>query len=264
MLNSRGGVECDLTVARLDEDLFYLVTGTGFRTHDQAWIRDHLPDPAAAELTDVTEDWGALSLMGPNARAVLEQATDADVSNAAFPFGHVRQIDVAGHRIRALRVTYVGELGWELHTPIEGLGEVFDALMAAGAGHGLRPVGYRAIESLRLEKGYLAWSADITPNDSPFEAGLGWAVKLKTEVDFIGRAAAEKTAAAPLKKRIACFTLDDPEVVLLGRETILRNGGVRWLFEQRRFRLHGRQAHRLRLCAQRGRRRRRLSYGWRV
>jgi sarcosine dehydrogenase len=224
MLNSRGGIECDLTVARLSDELFYIVTGTGFRTHDAAWIRSHIPQDCKAHLTDVTEEWGTLSLMGPKAREILSAVTDTDVSNSAFPFGHVREIAIAGHRVRALRVTYVGELGWELHMPIAGAGEVFDALMVAGEPLGLRPAGYRAIESLRLEKGYRAWGADITPNDSPFEAGLGWAVKLKRNIDFMGRAAAERTASQPLGKRMAGFTVDDPGMTLLGRETILRDG----------------------------------------
>ena len=224
MLNSRGGIECDLTVAQLTEDRFYIVTGTGFRIHDASWIRDHMPEGCDAVLTDVTEEWGTLSLMGPRAREVLSALTQHDVSNQAFPFGHVREIDLAGHKVRALRVTYVGELGWELHVPIAATGEVFDALMAAGAPFGVRPVGYRALESLRLEKGYRAWSSDITPNDTPFEAGLGWAVKLKSDADFMGRAACERVANQRLAKKLACFTVDDPQVVLLGRETILRDG----------------------------------------
>ncbi|MET4807862.1 FAD-dependent oxidoreductase [Limibacillus sp. MBR-115] len=224
LLNSRGGIECDLTVARLADDHFYIVTGTGFRTHDGTWIRDHLPDGGEATLTDVTEDFGTLSLMGPKARDVLQAVTTADCTNEAFPFGHVQEVEIAGHPVRALRITYVGELGWELHTPLSATGDIFDALMTAGAAHGIRPCGYRAIESLRLEKGYRAWGSDITPNDSPFEAGLGWAVKLKRDLNFIGRAAAERTANSPLKKKLACFTVEDSGVVLLGRETILRNG----------------------------------------
>ncbi|NGQ92737.1 FAD-dependent oxidoreductase [Rhodobacter sp. HX-7-19] len=222
LLNSRGGIEADLTVARLSDDRFYIVTGTGFRTHDMAWIADHLP-ATGCTLTDVTEDWGTLSLMGPLARDVLAKVTDADMSNAAFPFGHAREITIAGATIRALRVTYVGELGWELHTPLAHTGAVFDALMAAG-GSDIRPIGYRALESLRLEKGYRAWSSDITPNDTPFEAGLGWAVKLKANTPFLGRTALEAAQARPLTKRFAGFTLSDPEAVLVGRETILRDG----------------------------------------
>ena len=172
----------------------------------------------------MTEDFGTLSLMGPFARNVLAAVTNADVSNAAFPFGHVREIAIAGHTVRALRITYVGELGWELHVPIAATGEVFDALMKAGAPHGIRPVGYRALELLRLEKGYRAWGSDITPNDTPVEAGLGWAVKLRKNTDFLGRRALEKAAGETLKKRFAGFTVDDPDIVLLGRETILRNG----------------------------------------
>ena len=224
LLNTRSGIEADLTVARLSDERFYIVTGTGFRTHDLAWIRDHIPDGARVSISDVTERWGTLSLMGPRARDVLAAATPADVSNAGFPFGHVREIEIAGVNLRALRITYVGELGWELHVPLADTGKVYDALMAAGAPHGIRPVGYRALESLRLEKGYRAWSSDITPNDTPFEAGLGWAVKIRSNTQFIGRAALEAAANKPLTKRLAGFTIADPKAVLVGRETILRNG----------------------------------------
>ncbi|MEI7599817.1 MAG: FAD-dependent oxidoreductase [Aestuariivirga sp.] len=224
MLNSRGGIECDLTVAQLADDHFYIVTGTGFRTHDFAWIREHIRPGLDATLSDVTEQWGTLSLMGPASRSILARLTDADVSNAGFPFGAVREITIAGAKVRALRVTYVGELGWELHVPIAAIGTVFDALMEAGHGEGIVPAGYRAIESLRLEKGYRAWGADITPNDSPFHAGLGWAVKLKSNEDFIGRAASEAIASRPLVKMLAGFTTEREDVVLAGRETILRNG----------------------------------------
>jgi 4-methylaminobutanoate oxidase (formaldehyde-forming) len=221
LLNSRGGIEADLTVARLADDLFYIVTGTGFRTHDFGWIADHLP-AAGVSFRDVTEEWGTLSLMGPRARDVLSRVTAGDVTGAAFPFGHAREIAIAGAAVRALRVTYVGELGWELHIPIARIGIVFDALMDADPG--LRPVGYRALESLRLEKGYRAWSSDITPNDTPFEAGLGWAVKMKGNTPFLGRAALESVAHRPLSRRLMCFAVDDPAAVLVGRETILRDG----------------------------------------
>ncbi|MGL4236159.1 GcvT family protein [Tabrizicola sp.] len=221
LLNSRGGIEADLTVARMAEDLFYIVTGTGFRTHDFGWIADHLPLEGTT-LKDVTEDWGTLSLMGPKARDILAKVTTADVSNAALPFGSAREIPIAGASVRALRVTYVGELGWELHIPIRDIGAVYDALMATDP-H-LKTVGYRALESLRLEKGYRAWSSDITPNDTPFEAGLGWAVKLKSNTPFLGREALEARQGQPLGKRFVGFTVDAPDVVLVGRETILRDG----------------------------------------
>ena len=224
MLNSRGGIECDLTTARVRDDKYYIVTGTGFRTHNFAWIAQNIPQGMDAQLTDITEEFGTLSVFGPRARDLISELTDDDVSHAGFPFARARTIRVAGHDVLALRVTYVGELGWELHMPISVTGEVFDALFAAGEKYDIRPCGYRAIESLRLEKGYRAWGSDITPNDSPSEAGLGWAVKLRSNMDFLGRKASEQKAAKPLPKRLVCFTARDPETVLLGRETILRNG----------------------------------------
>jgi sarcosine dehydrogenase len=224
MLNSRGGIECDLTVSRLAEDHFYIVTGTGFRTHDFAWINDHLGVNHDARLTDVTEEFGTLALMGPHARAILQGTTTSDVSNSSFKFADIKTISIAGHDLRALRVTYVGELGWELHIPVAVMPEVFKVLMQAGAPHGLKLAGYRAIDSLRLEKAYRAWSSDITPNDTPFHAGLGWAVKLNRPIPFLGREALEKGLAFPLTKLLTTFTTERCDVVLLGRETILRDG----------------------------------------
>ncbi len=158
---------------------YYIVTGTGFATHDFAWIRRNIPpDCADATLVDVTSAYCVLALMGPRARDVLTQVTHADLSNAAFPFGAWREIDVAGALVRALRVTYVGELGWELHIPVESALVVYERLMEAGKQHGIVNAGYRAIESLRLEKGYRAWGSDIGPDHTPLEAGLAWAVKL--------------------------------------------------------------------------------------
>jgi glycine cleavage system aminomethyltransferase T/glycine/D-amino acid oxidase-like deaminating enzyme len=224
LLNRRGGIEADITVARLAEDRYYIVTGTGFRTHDFGWIRDHLPKGADVALSDVTEAYATLSLMGPRSRAVLACLTDADLSNQAFPFGHAATIAVAAIPARVLRVTYVGELGYELHVPTDAAAELFDAVMAAGSAHGLKLAGYRAIESLRLEKFYRAWGSDITANDTPFEAGLGSFVKLGRGLPFIGREALEEAAGKPLRKRLCGFTTEDCDVVLSGRETILRDG----------------------------------------
>jgi 4-methylaminobutanoate oxidase (formaldehyde-forming) len=230
MLNRKGGIECDLTVARQAADRFYIVTGTGFATHDFSWIARNVPDGLDATLVDVTSANSVLALMGPRARDVLSAVTDADVSNAGFPFGTAREIMVAGIPVWALRVTYVGELGWELHLPVDGAIAVHRALMEAGAPHGIRNAGYRAIESLRLEKGYRAWGADIGPDHTPLEAGLGWAVKLRKDIPFLGREAIETQKAGALKKRLAAFTVDDPAIVLLGRETIYREGArVGWL-----------------------------------
>jgi sarcosine dehydrogenase len=229
MLNSRGGIECDLTVARVAEDEYYIVTGTGFATHDFNWISRSIPTGLDARLTDVTSAYGVLAVMGPKAREVLSPLTGADLSNAAFPFGHAKRITLAGAPTLALRVTYVGELGWELHIPVEFMATVYDALMAEGATHGIANAGYRAIESLRLEKGYRAWASEIGPDHSPLVAGLGWAVKLKSNTPFQGREAIAAQAAKPLPRLLAGFTTD-PSVVLLGRETIYRNGErVGWL-----------------------------------
>ena len=231
LLNGYGGIECDLTVARVAVDQYYIVTGTGFATHDFDWISRQIPPQAGdARLIDVTSASAVLALMGPQARQVLERLTGDVLSNAAFPFGQARSLQVAGAAVLALRVTYVGELGWELHVPVEFASTVYGALMQAGAEFGIVNAGYRAIETLRLEKGYRAWGADIGPDHTPFEAGLGWAVKLKSDTPFLGRDALLAQRGLPLKKWLCAFTVDDPEVLLLGRETIYRNGErVGWL-----------------------------------
>ena len=229
MLNDHGGIECDLTCVRVAEDEYYIVTGTGFATHDFHWISSNIPEGMNAQLVDVTSGHSVLSLMGPKARDILQAVTRNNVSNAAFPFGTAQVIGIAGCPVRALRLTYVGELGWELHLPTEYAATVYQTLTAAGAAHGLRDAGYRAIESLRLEKGYRAWGSDIGPDHTPDEAGLGWAVKLKKNNDFKGRAAAEKQRREGVRKILAGFTAA-PDVVLSGRETIYRNGErVGWL-----------------------------------
>jgi len=230
LLNERGGIECDLTVARVAADAYYIVTGTGFATHDFDWISRQIPPGLDARLIDVTPANAVLALMGPQARRVLEKLTGDRLDNAGFPFGQARRLEVAGAPLLALRVTYVGELGWELHVPVEFAVTVYTALMRAGAGFGICNAGYRAIESLRLEKGYRAWGADIGADYTPFEAGLGWAVKLKAGVPFLGREALIERNKQPLRKRLCAFTAGDPEVQLLGRETLYRNGErVGWL-----------------------------------
>ena len=224
LLNDHGGIECDLTVGRIAEDEFYIVTGTGFRTHDFSWISSNLPAGLDVEITDITQGWTTLALMGPNSRNVLTQITDTDMSNESFPFATLQSIVIGGHDVRALRVTFVGELGWELHMPRSAGADVYRLIMQAGEQFNIRNAGYRAIESLRLEKGYRVWSSDLTPDHTPREAGLGWAVKLKTDIPFKGRRATEKLNQQPLVKRLVCFTVDDPDVILMGRETIYRNG----------------------------------------
>lgn len=230
MLNRHGGIECDLTVCRLSQDRFYIVTGTGFATHDFDWIERNIPEGLDAQLVDITSAHAVLTLMGPEARKVLSTLTYSDLTNEAFPFGSMQKIGVAGAPVWALRVTYVGELGWELHMPVEYAVNVYEALMEAGEAFAIANAGYRTIETTRLEKGYRAWGSDIGPDYTPLEAGMGWAVKLKTDIPFLGRDALEAQKAQPLTKRMAAFTIDDPDIVLLGRETIYRDGvRVGWL-----------------------------------
>ena len=229
MLNDKAGIECDLTVARIRQDEFYIVTGTGFATHDFDWISHNIPAGMNAQLIDITSSNSVLALMGPRARDILSKVTGHSVSNDGFPFGTVKVIGIAGAPVTALRVTYVGELGWELHVPIEYATAVYEALHEAGKPFGLVNAGYRAIETLRLEKGYRAWAADIGPDHTPDEAGLGWAVKMKKNIDFKGRAAVEAQRRQGVKKKMATFVAA-PDVILLGRETIYRNGErVGWL-----------------------------------
>ena len=220
LLNPRGGVECDLTVTRLGEDRFRLVTGTAFGNHDGAWIRQHLEDDSVV-VEDVTSKYACFALWGPRARDILQPLTESDVSHEAFGYMSAQEINVGAVPCLAVRVTFVGELGWELYCPSEYALGLWDSLMAAGQPHGLVPGGYRAIESLRLEKGYRVWGSDVTTTDSPFEAGLGFAVKMK-KGDFIGRDALEKNGEP--SRRLACLVLDEPGSVVLGSEPVRVDG----------------------------------------
>ncbi|GAA6150220.1 FAD-dependent oxidoreductase [Pseudooceanicola nitratireducens] len=224
MLNDRGGIETDLTCVRVKQDEYYIVTGTGYATHDFDWIAKNIPEGMNAQIVDVTSGYSVLSLMGPKARAVLEKVTRDDVSNEAFKFGTAKTIGIAGCPVNALRVTYVGELGWELHLPVEYATSVYAALKDAGAEFGIIDAGYRSIESLRLEKGYRAWSGEISPDYTPMEAGLGWACKLRKDIPFKGREAVQAQKDNGVTKMLATFTTDDPDTIICSRSTIYRNG----------------------------------------
>jgi 4-methylaminobutanoate oxidase (formaldehyde-forming) len=217
LLNTRGGVECDFTVTRLAEDRFRIVTGTAFGQHDAAWIRQHAPGDGSVEVTDVTSQLACFGLWGPRARDILQPVVDADLGNDAFPYMRARPLAVGLVPCLALRVTYVGELGWELYCPAELGLRLWDTLWEAGAAHGLVAGGYKAIDSLRLEKGYRVWGADVTPEETPFEAGLGFAVKLD-KGDFLGREAL--IAAGAPERVLRCLALDDPRAVALGSEPV--------------------------------------------
>ena len=221
MLNERGGIECDFTVTRLAEERFRIVTGTAFGQHDLAWIRQHAPADGSVRIADVTSDLACFGLWGPRAREILQPLTTADLSNESFPYMSARELSLGSVPCLALRVTYVGELGWELYCSTELGLELWDTLWAAGKAHGLVAGGYKAIESLRLEKGYRVWGADITPEDTPFEACLGFAVKLD-KGDFLGREAL--ASAGEPERMLRCLTLHDPRAVALGSEPVRIDG----------------------------------------
>jgi len=220
MLNSRGGIECDFTVTRFSEELFWIVTGTAFGNHDREWIRRHLPGDGSAEVRDVTPAWACFGIWGPRSRDLLAPLTTQSLSNEAFPYMTAREITVADVPARALRVTYVGELGYELYCPVEYGAGLWAALWEAGQPHDLVAGGYRAIDSLRVEKGYRVWGADITPDDTPYEAGVGFAVR--GEKEFLGREALDEHP----QRRLACIVLEDPRSVALGNEPVRVGGEV--------------------------------------
>jgi glycine cleavage system T protein len=221
MLNSRGGIECDFTVTRLDEDRFRIVTGTAFGQHDVSWIRRHLHGwEASVEVRDVTSALACVGVWGPRARDVLAAVCSDDLSNEGFPYMRAHDITVGDVPCTALRVTYVGELGWELYPPVEFGARLWDTLTEAGGPYGVVPAGYRAIDSLRLEKGYRVWGADITPEENPYQAGLGFAVKLDKGVPFIGRDALKEVRERGPGKLLSCLVLDDLGSVALGNEPV--------------------------------------------
>jgi 4-methylaminobutanoate oxidase (formaldehyde-forming) len=223
MLNKRGGIECDLTVTRLADDAYLVVTIAAAATHDADWIRRGLAG-ARATLTDVTSAFTVLGVMGPRSRELLSRLTNGDLSNAAFPFGTAREIELGYATARATRITYVGELGWELYVPTEFAPGVYEDVVAAGQDLGLRHAGYHAMDSLRLEKGYRSWGHDIGSDDTPLEAGLAFAVAF--EADFVGRDALLRQRDRPLPRRLVSFTLNDSEPLLLGDEPIWRDGAL--------------------------------------
>ncbi|MBM4439996.1 MAG: FAD-dependent oxidoreductase [Candidatus Rokubacteria bacterium] len=224
MLNRHGGIEADLTVTRLADDAFLVVTSASVATHDADWIRRHLGD-ARAVLTDVTSGTAVLGVMGPRSRALLARLTDADLGNGAFPFLTSREIWIGTAPVRASRVTYVGELGWELYVPVEHAPAVYDAIVAAGADLGVRHAGYHAMDSLRMEKAYRSWGHDLGSEDTPLQAGLGFAVAWDKK-DFLGRDALLAQRGTPLTRRLVVFTLEDAEPLLYHDEPVLRDGAL--------------------------------------
>jgi glycine cleavage system aminomethyltransferase T/glycine/D-amino acid oxidase-like deaminating enzyme len=226
MLNRRGGIECDFTVARLAKDRFSIVTGTAFGNHDREWMRRQVPDEEEIRIHDVTSQWACFGVWGPRAREVLAPLTPQDLGNNAFPYMSLRETTVGSVPVRMLRVTYVGELGWEIYCPTEYGMALWQALWEAGQPHGIVAGGYRAIDSLRLEKGYRVWGADVTPDENPYEGGLGFCVKLDKGVLFNGFPALSEAKERRPRALLRCLTLEDPRRVALGNEPVRVGGEI--------------------------------------
>ena len=227
MLNRRGGIECDLTVNRLDEDRYLIISSATTQPRDRAWVERNLDPDARVNLTDVTSAYAVLSVQGPKSRALLSRLTDSDLSNEAFPFATSREIEIGCARLIANRLTYVGELGWELHVPTEFAQSVCDRLLEEGEGLGLKPAGYHALEHLRSERAYREYELDLTPEDTPLEAGLGFTVRLDKPGGFTGQEVLlRQKEAGTLAKRLVMFKLKDPEPVLFGEEVIWMDGRI--------------------------------------
>jgi len=225
MLNQRGGIQCDLTVARLGEDRFWVLTGGGVGMHDLAWLRSHLPAGGSARITNLSSAYCCLGLWGPHARAVLSRVCEDDLGNAAFPYFGARRLAVGPVPVLALRVSYVGELGWELYAPTEYGQYLWDLLWEAGAELGITAAGGAAFESLRLEKGYRLWGQDIHTDYTPLEAGLGFAVRVG-KGEFLGREAVIHQKETGITRKLCPITLDDSERVVMGKEPILNGDRV--------------------------------------
>lgn len=225
LLNRRGGIECDLTVTRLGTDRFQLITGTAFGAHDLAWIRSHAPTDGSVVVRDVTSSRCCIGVWGPRARTLVQAVSEHDFSNAAFPYLSAQEAMIGDVPVLALRVTYVGELGWELYAPMEYGQRLWDILWEAARPLGGVAAGYRAIDSLRLEKGYRYWSADIHAEYNPYEAGLGFAVKLRKGA-FLGSTALAEVRSRGIMRKLCCLVLDDPGAIALGGEPLLDGARV--------------------------------------
>ena len=223
-LNARGTYEADVTVTRVNVEEFLIVSSAATTERDLDWFRRNIPSGLDARIVDVTSSYAVYGVMGPKSRELLTRLTKTDLGDEAFGFGTSREIDLGFATVRATRITYVGELGWELYVPTEFAVGVYDELVAAGASLGLLNAGYYSIESMRLEKGYRAFGRELTPDYNPVEAGLLFACKLKTDVDFLGRAAVEKARAEGPVNKLVSLVCDDAAQMLWGGELVLRDG----------------------------------------
>jgi sarcosine dehydrogenase len=224
LCNERGGIECDLTMIRTAPDSWYVVTGAAFGAHDMGWIRANSPDDGSVVIRDLTSARAVINLCGPKSRDVLQAVCEEDVSNASFKYARAKEITIGSAPVLALRIGYVGELGWELHIPTEYAAHVYELLRAAGEPHGIVDAGYRTIDTMRMEKGYLYWSTDITPDTTPWEAGLAWRVNLG-KGDFCGRDALVAQHEAGITRKLCTFTLEEMAYPVSG-EAIIADGEV--------------------------------------
>jgi 4-methylaminobutanoate oxidase (formaldehyde-forming) len=224
MLNRRGGFESDLTITRLARDTFFILTGSGQATRDAAWIERHVAAHEFAALVDVTSAYSVISLMGPKSEALLRTLCPDDLSKAGLPFAMTAEIDVGYARVRAARMSYVGGPGYEMVVPTDQCVTLYDALWSTGEDFGLRDAGYYTIDALRIEAGRRAWGPELSPDETPLEAGLGYAVKLDKPVPFIGRDALLRQQAEGVRKRLLLFTFDDPAAFPWSGEPILMDG----------------------------------------
>jgi 4-methylaminobutanoate oxidase (formaldehyde-forming) len=224
MLNDRGGFESDLTITRTAGDTFFILTGSAQATRDADWIGRHIAENEFAALVDVTSAYSIISVMGPKSRELLERISADDLSRESLPFSATREIDVGYARARAARMSYIGGAGYELCVPTDQCVTLYDALHAAGSDLGLRDAGYYTIDALRIEAGRRAWGAELGPDETPWEAGLGYAVALDKGAEFIGRAALLRQQAEGVRKKLLLFLLDDPDAFPWGGEPILMDG----------------------------------------
>ena len=238
LLNASAGIEADVTVTRVAEERFYFVTGSGFGRHDVTFLLQHAPTDGSVSIRELTGARAVLNVCGPLARDVLQPLTWADLSSAGFPYLTAQEIAVGNAPVLALRATYVGELGWELHVPVEHAADLYEQVMRAGADAGIRNVGYRAVESLRLEKQYVAWATDVRSDNNPYEAGLGFAVR-PDKPDLIAGPALRKIRDNGVTQRLCWFSAG-PEAVMHGSELLPRRRRTSQSRCAARVRTHGR------------------------
>ena len=224
LCNARGGIEADVTITRLSQDRFYYVTGTGNGVRDTDWIRRNAPEGARFEIDDTTSSRAVILLTGPKAPAVLEALVGDATRERLTPFGAFEEVEIGGASVRALRVSFTGETGWELHVPTEFACHIYDLLRHAGVSLGIADCGYRALDSLRMEKGFRYWGSDITPDYNPYEAGLGFCVDLN-KGPFLARDALQRVKQSGVGRRLCSLTIEEP-VAVFGGEAVLRDGQI--------------------------------------